>query len=469
MTPEVEIKFACGPETLEALVARARGPVRDRRLVSVYHDTPEGALAARGASLRLRTDSAGRTVQTLKTGEGLGRREAEGEVAPGRLDTAGEEISSLLSADELGRLAPQFTVQVRRRSFELVRGGSRIELALDQGEILTAGARETVCEAELELVSGAPGDLFGLALDLAADLPLTLSLRSKSDRGHRLAGRDALAPAQPAGLSCAEALRQALLAALTETCARVLAAMGDPAPEAVHGLRVALRRLRSLLAVFRRRFGPTGTEAVRRGLRDLSRACAAARELDVLAAAADPAGALSSELSKARQEAASDLARRLAAAPARQVLLEGLILVEAGAWRSAPGNAGPAGGLAGDLARRWRRIRRLGERLDALDPGERHDLRLRIKALRYALEGLDLAAWAELRSRLVPALRGAQDALGAEQDGEAARARLDALGLSGTARREAARLVAGLRRKGARARAGRAVRSLLETPASPLT
>jgi inorganic triphosphatase YgiF len=469
MTPEVEIKFACGPETLEALVLRARGPVRDQRLVSVYHDTPEGALAARGASLRLRTDSAGRTIQTLKTGDGLGRREAEAEAAPGRLDTSGDELAGLLSQEEVGRLVPQFTVQVRRRTFELVRGGSRIELALDQGEIQAGEAREAVCEAELELLDGAPGDLFGLALDLAADLPLTLSLRSKSDRGHRLAGCVGLSPARPAELSCAEALRGALLSALTEACDRALAAAVAPGPEAVHGLRVALRRLRSLLSVFRRRFEPSGTEGVRRGLQALSRACAAARELDVLAAAADPAGALSSELSKARQEAAADLARRLGAAPARQVLLEGLILVEAGAWRGAQGNAGPAAGLAGDLARRWRRIRRLGERLDALDPGERHDLRLRIKALRYALEGLDLAAWAEIRAGLVPALRAAQDALGAEQDGEAARARLDALGLSGTARREAARLVAGLRRKGARARAGRAIRSLLETPASPLT
>ena len=469
MTPEVEIKFACGPETLEALAARAAAPVRDRRLVSVYHDTPEGALAARGASLRLRTDSAGRTVQTLKTGDGLERREAEVEAAPGRLDLGGPDLADLLSPEDLGRLVPRFTVQVRRRSFEVDRGGSRIELALDEGEILASGAREVLCEAELELLSGDPGDLFGLALELAADLPLTLSLRSKSDRGHRLAGTGAPASPPTRDLSCAEALRRALLAALAETGARILAASADPAPEAVHGLRVALRRFRSLLSVFRRRFAPTGTAGVRRGLRALSRACGATRELDVLAGAADPAGALRAELSAARTDAAARLALDLRAAPARRALIEGLILAEAGDWRRTAGNAGPAGMLAGDLARRWRRIRRLGGRFDTLGAAERHDLRLRIKSLRYALEGLDPPGWAALRTGLAPALRAAQDALGADQDGEAAQARLAGLDLSGSARREAARLVAGLRRKGARARAGRDIRSLLDTPAGPLT
>jgi adenylate cyclase class IV len=55
MTPEVEIKFACEPATLEALAARVfTAPARDQRLVAVYYDTPDGRLAANGASLRLR-------------------------------------------------------------------------------------------------------------------------------------------------------------------------------------------------------------------------------------------------------------------------------------------------------------------------------------------------------------------------------------------------------------------------------
>ncbi|MCA3720368.1 CHAD domain-containing protein [Phenylobacterium sp.] len=469
MTPEVEIKFACTAGTLEALAARVfTGPGRDRRLVSVYYDTPGDALAARGAALRLRTDDSGRTVQTLKSGTGLARREAEVETSPGRLNLDGDDLRALLSDGETGSLIPRFTVQVRRRACEVLRGGSRIELALDQGEILADGARDIVCEAELELISGDVRDLFALAVDLAADLPLTLSLRSKSDRGYRLAGGEVSVP-PPAGLASGEALRRALLSALSDACARIQAAGADPAPEAVHGLRVALRRLRSLLAVFRRRLRPSETTAVRRGLRDLARACAATRELDVLRAAADPAGVLFAELGAARQAAAAVLVRRLEAAPARRVLLDVLALGEAGAWREAEGAAAPAAALAGDLARRWRRIRRLGRRFDDLDSAGRHDLRLRIKALRYALESLDLPQWGGLRSDLVPALRKAQDALGADNDAEAARARLAGLDLTRPARREAERLTSQGRRRGARARAGRAVRQLLETSTGPLT
>ncbi|MFM8754659.1 MAG: CHAD domain-containing protein [Phenylobacterium sp.] len=469
MTPEVEIKFACTAGTLEALAARVfTGPGRDRRLVSVYYDTPGDDLAARGAALRLRTDDSGRTIQTLKSGAGLARREAEVETAPGRLDLDGDDLRVLLADAAPGDLIPRFTVQVRRRTCEVLQGGSRIELALDQGEILADGARESVCEAELELLSGDVRDLFALAVDLASDLPLTLSLRSKSDRGYRLAGGGASA-APPAGLSCGEALRGALLSALSETCARIQAAGADPAPEAVHGLRVALRRLRSLLAVFRRRLQPSETTAVRRGLRDLARACAAARELDVLRATADPAGVLFAELGTARQAAAARLVRTLEAAPARRVLLDVLALGETGAWRDAEGAAAPAAALAGDLARRWRRIRRMGRRFDDLDSAGRHDLRLRIKALRYALESLDLPEWGRLRSELGPALRKAQDALGADNDAEAAHARLAGLDLTRPARREAERLISQGRRRGARARARRAVRQLLETPADPLT
>lgn len=473
MTPEVEIKFACEPATLDALAARAfNTPARDRRLVSVYYDTPDGLLASRHVSLRLRTDETGRTVQTFKTGEGLGRREAESETAPGRLDLTGAELQAALSPDDLARLTPRFTVQVRRRTCEIEAGESRIELALDQGEILAGGDRLAICEAELELLSGAPRDLFTLAVELAAELPLILSLRSKSDRGNRLAAGGAPAPAAglPPDLSCGEALRLALVAALGEVAAQVLQTAGDPSVEAVHRLRVALRRLRSLLSVFRRRWDPGNPSALRTGLRDLSRACGETRELDVLLEKADPSGALVPALLAARRRAAAALVETLSKAPARTTLLEGLIFAEAGDWRNAPGGeTAAASGLGEDLRRRWRRVRRLGEAFSDLGPDERHDLRLRIKALRYALETLDLPEWRPLARSLSPRLRSAQDALGALNDADSAEGLLKRLDLSGDPRREAARLVAGLKRREDRARARKAVRRLVKSPPALFT
>jgi inorganic triphosphatase YgiF len=470
MTPEVEIKFACETATLEALAARVfTAPARDQRLVAVYYDTPDGRLAANRASLRLRTDETGRTVQTFKTGEGLGRREAEHETAPGRLALTGEDIRATLSPEGLAQLAPRFTVQVRRRTCVIEAGDSRIELALDQGEIQAAGARSPVCEAELELLSGNPRDLFTLALALTAELPLTLSLRSKSDRGNRLAAAGAPVPhaSLQAGLSCEEALRQALVVALGEAAARVLQTAGDPSVEAVHQLRVALRRLRSLLSVFRRRWAPGDPAVLRTGLRDLSRACGEIRELDVLLGRADPAGALAPVLIAARRRTAEALGETLSGVRARTTLLEGLIFAEAGDWRTRPGaGSGAASGLSGDLRRRWRRIRRLGDAFSDLGPEERHDLRLRIKALRYALDVLDLPEWRPLAEALSPRLRAAQEALGALNDADAAKGHLERLGLSGDVRREASRLVAELKRRDDRTRARKAVRRLVEsTPA----
>src|SRR6478735_9099276 len=78
---EIELKFACGPEDLAAVLARAPpGDEESRELISVYFDTPDLALQKAGASLRVREDKGAR-VQTLKRGEGLEREEHEAPIA----------------------------------------------------------------------------------------------------------------------------------------------------------------------------------------------------------------------------------------------------------------------------------------------------------------------------------------------------------------------------------------------------
>ncbi|MCA6229669.1 MAG: CHAD domain-containing protein, partial [Phenylobacterium sp.] len=94
---------------------------------------------------------------------------------------------------------------------------------------------------------------------------------------------------------------------------------------------------------------------------------------------------------------------------------------------------------------------------------------LRIKALRYALETLDLPEWRPLARSLSPRLRSAQDALGALNDADSAEGLLKRLDLSGDPRREAARLVAGLKRREDRARARKAVRRLVKSPPALFT
>ena len=476
MTPEVEIKFACTPDAIDAVLLRVlHTPPRDRTLLSVYYDTSDETLAATGASLRLRTEASGRTVQTLKAGRGLARDEVEAEVAPGHLDRSWPELAALgLAGAGPDHLAPRFSVQVRRRSGVVESGDSRIEAAFDEGEIRAGDRRAAVCEVELELLEGDRGDLLALARNLAAELPLTLSLRTKSARGADLAADRPWPRAAPValagGITAGDALRQALLGSLAEVAGRVQDGASAPSVEAVHQLRVALRRMRSVTSVFRRRLDEAPTAAVRAGLRDLSRACGEVRELDVLIAMGPAGPALDAVLSEARRRTAASLCASLAAAPARLTLLEGLCLAEMGDWPGLARNAeGAVEGLGSDLERRWRRIRRDGQQADALAPEDLHALRLRIKAFRYALAAFEAPDWRRDAPGFEGGLRKAQDALGLLNDAGMAEGVLSRLNLDGEGRREARRLVSGLRRRGDARRALKAVDQLVHGPAPNFT
>lgn len=213
-----------------------------------------------------------------------------------------------------------------------------------------------------------------------------------------------------------------------------------------------------------------GVEALKMGLRDLSRTCGEVRELDVLAGLGPAGPALDAALSEARRRAASRLFARLSAAPARLTLLEGLFLAETGDWRTDPDNAGAAlEGLGADLDRRWRRIRREGRNAAALELEDLHALRLRLKAFRYALAAFEAPVWRRGAVGFEARLRKAQDALGLLNDAGAAEGVLDRLDLDAEGRREARRLVARLRRRGDARKALKAVERLVGGPAPRFT
>jgi CHAD domain-containing protein len=317
-------------------------------------------------------------------------------------------------------------------------------------------------------------DLLTLARRLAAELPLTLSLRTKSARGSDLAADRpwprAAQVALAGEITAGEALRQALLGSLAEVAGRTRDTANDPSVEAVHQMRVALRRMRSLALVFRRRLDEAPAATVRAGLRDLAQACGEVRELDVLMAMGPAGPALDTALSEARHQAAAGLSASLASAPARLTLLEGLILAETGDWPGLARNAeGAAEGLGSDLDRRWRRIRQEGQEADALEPEDLHALRLRIKAFRYALAAFEAPDWRRAAPGFEAGLRKAQEALGLLNDVEMAEGVLSRLDLDPEGRRAARRLISGLRRRGDARRALKAVDELVSGPAPRFT
>src|SRR6185312_17454974 len=106
---EIELKFACAPQDLGAVLAAAPpGDDETRELISVYFDTPDLALQKAGASLRVR-EHKGRRVQTLKRGQGLVREEHEAPIEGLAPDPALEPLPKLLPQG--ASLRPAFNVR----------------------------------------------------------------------------------------------------------------------------------------------------------------------------------------------------------------------------------------------------------------------------------------------------------------------------------------------------------------------
>jgi inorganic triphosphatase YgiF len=395
---EVELKFACAPDDLAAVLAAAPpGDEDEAELISVYFDTAGKALQKAGASLRVR-ESHGRRVQTIKRGRGLAREEHETPIEGLAPDPALGPLPDLVPPGE--RLAPAFNVRVSRRQRRLSYAGAQIELALDQGEVVGGDARSPICEVELELKAGDRKALFALARKLAEAAPIYLSFASKAARGQALVAgaADAAPHSEAVALSGAETVGEAFQATAREALAQIAGNAAllreKSSAEAVHQLRVGARRLRSAVSTFGRALADDRLDAVKAELKWLGHACDRARNLDVYAEAAgasDPdapaAGleVLHKTLSTARRRARQDTAQALASRRFRLLMIDVLAWTETGDWLCGPAAAAPAKPFAAKaLARRRRRVLELGQRLDEADNAALHKLRIAAKKLRYA-------------------------------------------------------------------------------------
>ena len=272
---EVELKLALDAAAMEAALSspllreRARGELRTRELRNTYYDTPDRRLHARKAVLRVR-EVEGRYVQTLK-----GARRPDGAVAarsewevelpgpeprPDALDDPdAHELAGLLLPEEL---APVFETRVRRRSLVAVWPDAEgrpaeIEVAFDDGVARADGRGEVpLSELELELLRGDAGALFGLAEACGRWSRSGSSRRTRRRAAgcSRPARRRPFARRSPwildAGCTVGDALGRILSAALRHWLDNEPAAIAGRQPEGVHQTRVALRRLRSALALF---------------------------------------------------------------------------------------------------------------------------------------------------------------------------------------------------------------------------
>lgn len=203
MTQEIELKFIVDKESVDAL-RQHLNPLSGEhhepvQLLNIYYETPDNWLRRHDMGLRIRGAS-GRYEMTMKIAGrvvgGLHQRpeynidiaqpELELERFPAEVWPQGS-LPETLSAE----VQPLFSTDFWREKWLVSEGKSRIEIALDLGEVRAGERREPICELELELLEGDVNDVLKLARKLVNQSGLRQGSLSKAARGYHLAAGDA--------------------------------------------------------------------------------------------------------------------------------------------------------------------------------------------------------------------------------------------------------------------------------------
>jgi CHAD domain-containing protein len=445
-----------------ALAARRQGRVRTTALHRIWHDTAAHTLRAQGLALSVQ---AGTWRLERLTPEDAAEWPP---AAPAPILAEGPDPGALhrkLTPAFLAALVPVAAFTGSRRTLSLRIEGEAARLDILEGALRGVVHDEPAC---LLMLWGDGPAAAALAAQLGAQIPLGIPRASLAARAiARAAGmappaRQRGAPEIPPGLTVSDALLLTI-SHLTDVIlywSALIPAPGEAAPdsEPVHQMRVAVRRLRSALAIFRRAAaGPEATALFRslgRDLKALAATLGAARDWDVfLAGAGADIGAafatdrritaLLAAAARKRQAAYATLAAHLASPAWRDLALRLALLPAARPWAPRPAGfperdefgelkpqddhasmlAAPAAAYAAQaLQRSLKRVTGAGEDFAALAPDAMHDARKQAKQLRYACEFFAPLFPAKPVRRFLERLEEVQETLGAVNDSHVAAA-----------------------------------------------
>ena len=342
-------------------------------------------------------------------------------------------------------LEAQFETQVNRQTIVVNKGQSEIEVAFDDGGIITGQSRVPLTELELELKSGIEPDLYDLALQCAQSLPLRLDFVSKGEKGFRTCGKAGAASvkAEPIRLKSRARIDKAATAILSNTLAHFvanLAAFRDTEhPESIHQMRVALRRMRAGLVIFKRVLPFPEFDFLRTEAKRISSALGPARECDAFCETANH-GPLSRDNCQVNCEALLAAVKdwRIGAYRSVAVMIDEratsifVLQMQRLLARMAQWNGLPDAGVKPALSTRKfarqaldklnARVLRRGRGFSNITDEARHRLRISIKKLRYGAEffGSLFDRPQKMRSYIDRA-SNLQDILGAKNDAVMAR------------------------------------------------
>jgi triphosphatase len=433
-------------------------PLTPQQLHDTYLDTEDWRVFRAGYALRVR-EKDGRFEATLK-----GLRSARDDVADRRELTeplpegkakalaraggpVGSRVRDVIGVKPLRRL---FDVRTSRERFA-VRGRDSTEemgeLALDEAQFSRADGHRRpmiLTRVELEAKSRNRAALEALATRLRTECGLQPATENKFAAGLHSASlqppragepdrqaqpvRAAMNATSRAGDFAAAALQRLL----GEGRAHEPAARLGESPEALHALRVAGRRIDTVLSLFRPCL-PAALGKSRPRLKSLLDASGAVRDVDIRLEAArafrsglpeGERGALDPllrHLESERDAARSRMLRALDAKPIRD-WLEGLP-----ARLSRPTRAAVSASSADAAAlrivpelirKRYRKLRKCARRLTAESPvSQYHKVRVRTKKLRYALEVV-APTYGEPADAILAALLKLQSRLGTQHDSD---------------------------------------------------
>ncbi len=442
-TPHAGLELALAPEDVPGLLRRAPGS-RPRPAGRVWHDTVAGEFTAGNLALceeagawrleRLHPDPAhpwppGAPPPVLARGDG----------------------PDALRLGPPSPLTPIAAWQGTRRALRIaLDGGATLEAELLDGRLRGVASEAPLCRL---LLRGPPDSLGPAGAELARAVRLQVPLDSFAAEAIRFAR--GIAPARRLGAAdvpAGAALSDAIAAVLGHLTAVLLhwsgpAATGE-APEAVHQMRVTLRRLRSALSVFRAPAACPEIEALQSPVRDLAARLGAARDWDVFldGAGRDVLAALPTDRRVASMLAAArrrrlavyaELREALAGAAWRELQLGLACAAGLRTWERT-GEADRLDALGQPLAgyasvvmtRRRKRVMRRAKGLRSLPIEALHELRKDCKRLRYAAEIVASQFPGREAHRFNKRLAALQEALGTLNDGAVATGLMAGLGRS---------------------------------------
>jgi triphosphatase len=415
-----------------------------RRTRTVYYDTAD--LALRRRRLSVHVNQAAHPPGGLP---GAPEPPLDGQ-RDSTLDVS--QVNDPALRDALAELPPDSPLQAVfdstiERTTRLLRPSddSRIRLELEVGRLRGAAGELPISRLDVGLESGSPRRLFDFVRELQRSVPLRLSTQTDGERGYAL-----VAGAEPRALRAAPididpemtvdgTLERVIRACLEHLIGNEPAVLDGRLPEGVHQMRVAMRRLRSALSLFRKVLPEAQDRWIRDETRWLAGVLGEARDWDVFLTETLPPA-----IAALPDQPGFERLRRLAEAERAEAydgMLEALrseryavLLVELRAWLEASGwreqrvsehSADlfvPIVAVAGRLieARRRKALKR-GSDLGALSAAARHEARKDVKKLRYAFEFFHNLYEGKKVKRFSRDLAKLQDGLGRLNDVETAR------------------------------------------------